>query len=163
MGGGLRAPHRHAASRQPICLQHAVTACTGPHACVRRTAAKVARTFRTNIYSHIFMARAAWPHMGKGAAIINTSSVTAYKVRRVTRNRRMRTMHACAAVSMPVWLRCWVPSMLQLVLRAHDASSHGGGMLCASCIVAAVSEIPLWELSRVPEVVVVVACFAGLV
>lgn len=72
-----------------------MTACTGPHACVRHTAAKVARTFRTNIYSHIFMARAAWPHMGKGAAIINTSSVTAYKVRRATPNRRIHAHHVC--------------------------------------------------------------------
>ena len=37
------------------------------------------RTFRTNIYGYFFMAKAALPHMKKGAAIINTTSVTAYE------------------------------------------------------------------------------------
>ena len=34
------------------------------------------RTFRTNIYGYFFMARAALPHLGNGAAIINSGSVT---------------------------------------------------------------------------------------
>jgi NAD(P)-dependent dehydrogenase (short-subunit alcohol dehydrogenase family) len=34
------------------------------------------RTFRTNIYGYFFMARAALPHLGQGAAIINSGSVT---------------------------------------------------------------------------------------
>ena len=33
-------------------------------------------TLRTNVYGYFHMARAALPHMGKGAAIINTGSVT---------------------------------------------------------------------------------------
>jgi NAD(P)-dependent dehydrogenase (short-subunit alcohol dehydrogenase family) len=37
------------------------------------------RTFRTNIHAYFYMARAALPHLGKGGAIINTASVTAYK------------------------------------------------------------------------------------
>jgi NAD(P)-dependent dehydrogenase (short-subunit alcohol dehydrogenase family) len=37
------------------------------------------RTFRTNIFSFFFMAKAAIKHLKKGAAIINTTSVTAYK------------------------------------------------------------------------------------
>ena len=37
------------------------------------------RTFRTNIFSFFYMTQAALPHLGEGAAIINTSSVTAYK------------------------------------------------------------------------------------
>ncbi|PNH09004.1 Glucose and ribitol dehydrogenase 1, partial [Tetrabaena socialis] len=40
--------------------------------------ATVQRTFRTNIYSQIFLCRAAWPHLKRGASIINTSSVAAY-------------------------------------------------------------------------------------
>ena len=34
------------------------------------------RTFRTNIYSYFFLIRAAVPHLGRGAAIINVGSVT---------------------------------------------------------------------------------------
>jgi NAD(P)-dependent dehydrogenase (short-subunit alcohol dehydrogenase family) len=36
-------------------------------------------TFRTNIFGYIFMAQAALKHMRKGAAIVNTASVTAYR------------------------------------------------------------------------------------
>jgi NAD(P)-dependent dehydrogenase (short-subunit alcohol dehydrogenase family) len=34
------------------------------------------RTFRTNIYGYFYMAKAALPHLGEGAAIINSGSVT---------------------------------------------------------------------------------------
>jgi NAD(P)-dependent dehydrogenase (short-subunit alcohol dehydrogenase family) len=34
------------------------------------------QTFRTNIFGYFYMARAALPHLGEGAAIINTGSVT---------------------------------------------------------------------------------------
>jgi NAD(P)-dependent dehydrogenase (short-subunit alcohol dehydrogenase family) len=37
------------------------------------------RTFRTNIFSFFFLVKAAMKHLKKGAAIINTTSVTAYK------------------------------------------------------------------------------------
>ena len=36
-------------------------------------------TFRTNIFGYMFMTQAALPHLRKGAAIINTTSVTAYR------------------------------------------------------------------------------------
>lgn len=36
-------------------------------------------TFRTNIFSMFFLTKAVLPHMKKGSAIINTSSVTAYR------------------------------------------------------------------------------------
>ena len=37
------------------------------------------RTFRTNIFGIFFMTRAALPHLQKGATIVNTASVTAYR------------------------------------------------------------------------------------
>jgi NAD(P)-dependent dehydrogenase (short-subunit alcohol dehydrogenase family) len=37
------------------------------------------RTFRTNIFSFFYMAQAALPHLRQGSAILNTTSVTAYK------------------------------------------------------------------------------------
>ncbi|MGH8496109.1 MAG: SDR family oxidoreductase [Gammaproteobacteria bacterium] len=39
---------------------------------------QIERTFRTNFFGYIFLAQAALPHLGDGASIINTSSVTAY-------------------------------------------------------------------------------------
>jgi len=43
------------------------------------TEKQLERTFRTNIFSFFFMAQAALKHLKKGAVIINTTSVTAYK------------------------------------------------------------------------------------
>ena len=43
------------------------------------TAKQLERTFRTNIYSQFFLAKAALPHLRQGSAIINTTSVTAYR------------------------------------------------------------------------------------
>lgn len=37
------------------------------------------RTFRTNIFAYFFMVKAVLPHLKEGSAIINTTSVTAYK------------------------------------------------------------------------------------
>ncbi|WP_445429700.1 SDR family oxidoreductase [Bacillus atrophaeus] len=37
------------------------------------------QTFRTNLFSMFHMTKAALPHMGKGSAIINTTSITAYQ------------------------------------------------------------------------------------
>jgi NAD(P)-dependent dehydrogenase (short-subunit alcohol dehydrogenase family) len=37
------------------------------------------RTFATNIFGYFYMIRAALPHLKKGATIVNTASVTAYK------------------------------------------------------------------------------------
>lgn len=43
------------------------------------TAEQLERTFRTNIFAYFFMVKAALPHLKEGSAIINTTSVTAYK------------------------------------------------------------------------------------
>jgi NAD(P)-dependent dehydrogenase (short-subunit alcohol dehydrogenase family) len=37
------------------------------------------RTFRTNIFGYFYMTQAAMKHLGEGAAIVNTTSVTAYR------------------------------------------------------------------------------------
>jgi NAD(P)-dependent dehydrogenase (short-subunit alcohol dehydrogenase family) len=36
-------------------------------------------TFRTNVFAQFYLVQAALPHLGAGASIINTASVTAYK------------------------------------------------------------------------------------
>jgi NAD(P)-dependent dehydrogenase (short-subunit alcohol dehydrogenase family) len=43
------------------------------------SAEQLERTFRTNIFSYFFLTKAALPHLRKGAAIVNTTSVTAYR------------------------------------------------------------------------------------
>jgi NAD(P)-dependent dehydrogenase (short-subunit alcohol dehydrogenase family) len=43
------------------------------------TQEQLERTFRTNIFGYFFMVKAALPHLKEGSAIINTTSVTAYK------------------------------------------------------------------------------------
>ena len=45
----------------------------------RITGKQLERTFQTNIFSFFFMVKAAMKHLKKGAVIINTTSVTAYK------------------------------------------------------------------------------------
>ncbi|MEX0966357.1 MAG: SDR family oxidoreductase [Bacteroidia bacterium] len=43
------------------------------------SAEQMEKTFRTNIFSMFYITQAALPHLKKGAAIVNTSSVTAYR------------------------------------------------------------------------------------
>lgn len=43
------------------------------------TAEQMERTFRTNIFSMFYLTRAAVPHLKEGSAIVNTTSVTAYR------------------------------------------------------------------------------------
>jgi NAD(P)-dependent dehydrogenase (short-subunit alcohol dehydrogenase family) len=43
------------------------------------TEEQLLKTFRTNIFSYFFLAKAALPHLKPGAVVINTTSVTAYR------------------------------------------------------------------------------------
>lgn len=43
------------------------------------SAQQLERTFRTNIFSMFFMTKAAMKHLNEGSAIVNTTSITAYK------------------------------------------------------------------------------------
>jgi NAD(P)-dependent dehydrogenase (short-subunit alcohol dehydrogenase family) len=43
------------------------------------TPEQLEKTFRTNVYGYFYLAKAALPHLKKGASIINTASITAYK------------------------------------------------------------------------------------
>ncbi len=43
------------------------------------SAEQLDRTFQTNVYGYFFMTKAALPHLEKGATIVNTTSVTAYR------------------------------------------------------------------------------------
>jgi NAD(P)-dependent dehydrogenase (short-subunit alcohol dehydrogenase family) len=43
------------------------------------TEEQLTRTFRTNVFGYFFMTKAALPHLKEGSAIVNTTSVTAYK------------------------------------------------------------------------------------
>ena len=43
------------------------------------SADQLVRTFRTNLFSQFFLAKAAAPHLHEGDAIINSTSVTAYR------------------------------------------------------------------------------------
>jgi NAD(P)-dependent dehydrogenase (short-subunit alcohol dehydrogenase family) len=52
------------------------------HVCPRIediTERQLERTFRTNVFGFFFMTQAALPHLREGSAIINTTSVTAYR------------------------------------------------------------------------------------
>ena len=40
---------------------------------------QLVRTFRTNVFGYFFLTQAALPHLGEGASIVNTTSVTAYR------------------------------------------------------------------------------------
>jgi NAD(P)-dependent dehydrogenase (short-subunit alcohol dehydrogenase family) len=51
-----------------------------PQESIEKISAKqLERTFRTNIFAYFYLTKAALPHLRKGSAIVNTTSVTAYR------------------------------------------------------------------------------------
>ena len=46
---------------------------------VNNAAEQLERTFRTNIFAYFYLTKAALPHLRRGSAIVNTTSVTAYR------------------------------------------------------------------------------------
>ncbi len=65
--GGLDVLVNHAGEQHPVDRPEALTA------------AQIERTFRTNVFAIFYVTLAALPHLGAGASIINTTSVTAYR------------------------------------------------------------------------------------
>jgi NAD(P)-dependent dehydrogenase (short-subunit alcohol dehydrogenase family) len=65
--GGLDVLVNHAGEQHPVAQFEDISA----H--------QLERTFRTNVFSMFFLTKAALKHMGEGAAIVNTTSVTAYQ------------------------------------------------------------------------------------
>lgn len=49
------------------------------HGLEELTASQLEQTFRTNVFGFFYLTRAALPHLHKGAAIINTASITAFE------------------------------------------------------------------------------------
>ncbi|HSK09051.1 MAG TPA: SDR family oxidoreductase, partial [Vicinamibacterales bacterium] len=49
------------------------------HSIEEITEEQLVRTFRTNIFAMFFLTKAALPHLREGSAIVNSTSVTAYK------------------------------------------------------------------------------------
>ena len=43
------------------------------------SAEQLRKTFKTNLFGYFYLTQAAMPHLGKGASIVNTTSVTAYR------------------------------------------------------------------------------------
>ncbi len=43
------------------------------------SAEQLERTFKSNVFGYFYMTKAALPHLGEGACVINSTSVTAYK------------------------------------------------------------------------------------
>jgi NAD(P)-dependent dehydrogenase (short-subunit alcohol dehydrogenase family) len=84
-------------------------------------AAQLERTFRTNIFGMFHLTKACLPHLGEGAAIVNSTSVTAYRgsphlidyaatkgaivafTRSLAANLKQRRVRVNAVAPGPVW------------------------------------------------------------
>jgi NAD(P)-dependent dehydrogenase (short-subunit alcohol dehydrogenase family) len=98
------------------------------------------RTFRTNIFGMFFITRAALPHLKEGAAIINTTSITAYRgsghlidyastkgaivafTRSLAANLKERKIRVNGVAPGPVWT-----PLIPASFPAEQVESFGGG------------------------------------
>ena len=103
------------------------------------TEEQLVRTFRTNVFSMFFLTKAALPHMGRGSAIINTTSITAYQghaqlidysatkgaivtfTRTMSRILAPRGIRVNAVAPGPIWT-----PLIPASFDAEKVSTHGG-------------------------------------
>jgi NAD(P)-dependent dehydrogenase (short-subunit alcohol dehydrogenase family) len=104
------------------------------------TADQLQRTFRTNIFSYFYMAKAALDHLPAGGAIIHTTSVTAYKgsatlldysatkgaivsfTRSLSQNLMERKIRVNGVAPGPIWT-----PLIPASYPAEKAAQHGSG------------------------------------
>lgn len=102
-------------------------------------AGQLERTFRSNVFSYFYLTKAALPHLREGAAIINTTSITAYKGHRtlidysatrgaiVSFTRTMsqalveRGIRVNAVAPGPIWT-----PLIPASFEAEHVAKHGG-------------------------------------
>jgi NAD(P)-dependent dehydrogenase (short-subunit alcohol dehydrogenase family) len=105
------------------------------------TSEQLERTFRTNIFSMFFMTKAAMKHLHEGSAIVNTTSVTAYKgspqlldysstkgaivafTRSLSQNLVEKGIRVNAVAPGPIWTPL-IPSLSQKRKLKHLANKH---------------------------------------
>ncbi|GIK96437.1 MAG: NAD(P)-dependent oxidoreductase [Alphaproteobacteria bacterium] len=107
---------------------------------VELEAAQLERTFRSNVFSYFFMTKAALPHLREGAAIINTTSITAYQGHKTlldysaTRGAIVAFTRAMSQALVERGIRVnavapgpiWTP-LIPASFEADHVAKHGGG------------------------------------
>lgn len=101
---------------------------------------QLVRTFRTNVFSMFFLTKAALPHLGRGTAIINCTSITAYRghvqlidysatkdaivtfTRTMSQRLAPRGIRVNAVAPGPIWT-----PLIPASFDAEKVSTHGGG------------------------------------